>query len=633
MSEELSRLGSSLCRRRLISYPRLHTHIRFLLPFCLLAPAVRAQQTTPPPPATQASITVTSPEPLPLDAPDRSVRSFSLWTPAEQAALPLFASPVDLLRLDPSLTLQERSPGTVQADLSLRGSTFEQTLVLVDGLRLNDPETGHLNLDLPLPLEAIQRFDILHGSGSTLFGSDAIGGAVNLITLAPQHGEATLRLGGGSLNATEQHLSLSVVTAKAAARLTADRDTSDGFFYQGQDDRGFHSNTLALDSFLTLSPKLAPTEILLGVSDRPYGANLFYGPYDSAERTKGWFAAIRQPLPAGLFADFSYRRHTDEFILFVQNRAAYENNHKDTLWQADLRRTSTLSTKFALDYGLEADGDSIASNSLGRHARNQGAGYASLTVHSLRRLTFQVGAREEVLHEIGVGAAQVFTPTAAAGYDLGRGLRLHAAAGRGFRLPTYVDLYYADPTTIGNPNLKPETSQSYEGGLDFTRGKLHLGATGYTLRQTNAIDYSKTSAAAPYQATNVGQIAYSGVESTATYRLGSHGQLDLGYTFVRAPPPPAGLISEYAYNFASNNGSFAYQTSFGQVSARTQLSVVQQTQHTAYPLWTLALTRNRGFVRPYFRASDLANVSYQELPGVPLPGRILMGGIVLSWLR
>jgi iron complex outermembrane receptor protein len=580
-----------------------------------------------------ASVTVTAAEPLPLDAPDRSVRSFALDTVDAKAALPLYQSAVDLLRLDSSLSVQERSPGGVQADLSLRGTTFEQTLVLVDGLRLNDPETGHLNLDLALPLEAFSRVDVLHGAGSTLFGSDAIGGAVNLVTFSPTHAEASLRLGGGSLGITEQHLQLAGVTRRVAARLTADRDTSDGFFYAGQDDRGYHSNVAALDTFLTLTPKLAPTEILLGASDRPYGANLFYGPYDSAERTKGWLAAIRQPLPKGFFADFSFRRHTDEFILLVQAPSVYENNHKDTLWQADVRRASTFSSRFELAYGLEADGDAISSNSLGRHARNQGAGYASLTAHSLRRLTLSVGAREEVLHEIGVGAVQVFTPTAAAGYDLSHGLRLHAAAGRGFRLPTYVDLYYADPTTIGNPDLKPETSQSYEGGIDFRQGRLTLGATGYTLRQSNAIDYAKTVASAPYQATNIGQIAYTGVETMAQYRLAPHQHFDLDYTFVHAPSAAAGLISEYAYNYASNNGSFAWQGVWSQLAARTQVSVSQQTQRTAYPLWTVALSRSKGLVRPYVRATDLANVSYQELPGVPLTGRTIMGGVVLTWTQ
>jgi iron complex outermembrane receptor protein len=576
------------------------------------------------------TVTVTAPEPLPISARDlldRSSVTFDLSDPATQQ--PLFNSVVDWLRMDPSLTLEERGPNGVQADLSLRGSTFEQTLVLVDGMRVNDPETGHLNLDTTLPYEATQRVDVLHGSGSTFFGSDAIGGAVDLITAAPAHASASLRLGGGSLGATEQHLQLSGVMDRAAARLTGSRDTSDGFFYAGQDDRGFHSNALALDTFVTASRQLPPTEILLSGSDRPFGANLFYGPYDSAERTKGWFASIRQPLPSRVAADFAFRRHTDEYVLFVQDPAAYENNHVDTLWQTDLRRTSTPRKNLDLAYGLEADGDAIRSNSLGRHARNQGAGYVNLSLRSLRRLTFSVGARQEIF----AGPTPVFSPSVSAGYDLSHGLRAHAAFGHGFRLPTYVDLYYADPTTVGNPALKPETSQSYEGGLQWTalRDRLSISATGFTLRQTNAIDYSKDTLTAPWQATNVGHLAISGAETLLTLHATSTQQLWLGYTFLHAAPPPAGLISEYAYNFASSNGSFSYRGVWGPIAALTSVSVVQQTGRTAYPLWTLALTRTGGLFRPYLRAENLANVAYQELAGVPLPGRTLMGGITLSW--
>jgi len=600
-----------------------------LLFFALVLPAA-AQQTSPASQQSAQTVTVAAPEPLPVaarDLLDRSTVTFDLTDPT---TAPLFQSAVDWLRLDPSLNLQERAGSGVQVDLSLRGSTFEQTLVLVNGLRVNDPETGHLNFDTPIPLEAIARVDVLHGSGSTLFGSDAIGGAIDLVTSAPTHASATLRLGGGSFGATEQHLQLSGVSRSVAARLTASRDTSDGFYYAGEDDRGFHSNAVALDTFLTLTPKLAPTEVLLAASDRPYGANLFYGPYDSAERTKGWFGAVRQPLPASVTADFAYRRHTDEFILFVQNPAAYENNHIDTLWQGDLRRLSAPTKYFDLAYGLEADGDSIQSNSLGKHARNQGAGYANLSVRSLRRLTLSVGARQEIF----AGPTPVFSPSASAGFVFGHGLRAHAAYGHGFRLPTYVDLYYSDPTTIGNPTLKPETSQSYEGGLDWTppsHSTFHLEATGFTLRQSNAIDYSKYVVSAPYQATNVGHIAYSGVESILNYRPKFNQQLWLGYTFVHAAPPPAGLISEYAFNYASSKAEAVYRTTYRQIAALTSISIVQQTGRTAYPLWNLNLTRTKGLVRPYVRLENLSNTAYQEIPNVPMAGRSVTGGLELTW--
>jgi iron complex outermembrane receptor protein len=97
----------------------------------------------------------------------------------------LYPSLVDILRLDPAVDLEERAPNGVQLDLSIRGASFEQSLVLVDGLRMNDAQSGHHDLDLPMPFQSIERIEILHGSGSTMYGSDALGGVVNFITAPP----------------------------------------------------------------------------------------------------------------------------------------------------------------------------------------------------------------------------------------------------------------------------------------------------------------------------------------------------------------------------------------------------------------------------------------------------------------
>src|SRR5579871_3042470 len=115
--------------------------------------------------------------PAPLSETNRSVELFDTRsTPL------LFNSSVDYLKLDPEIDLQQRAPNGVQADLSIDGSTFAETLVLLNGLRMNDAQTAHHDMDIPIPLEAISRIEVLHGAGSTFYGSDAMGGAVNFMT-------------------------------------------------------------------------------------------------------------------------------------------------------------------------------------------------------------------------------------------------------------------------------------------------------------------------------------------------------------------------------------------------------------------------------------------------------------------
>ena len=443
--------------------------LRFaLLLFC--STRLLSQQTPASPaplPGTVESVSVSAVvEPLPLAESDRSV---NVLLPREQTLLT--ESGVDVLRQDASLNVQARAGDGVQADLSIRGTTFEQSLILLNGLRINDPETGHLNLDIPVPLDAITRIDVLHGSGSTFYGSDAIGGAVNLLTEAPADGvRVVASAGGGSYGSVEEHLRASYARRDFSEQLTGSRDTSDGFIV----DRNYSSNALASETWLKLKP--GTTDVLLAASDRPYGANLFYGPYDSFERTKGWFASLQQQMGEKTSASFGYRRHSDLFVLFDEAPSVYENNHVTTSYEGALRRADTFGVNTTLSYGLEADGDGIHSNSLGVHARNQGAGYADLGLRALKRFSLSVGARDEVLS----GQGNVFSPSVAGAFTVSRTVRLRGAVGHGFRLPTYVDLYYADPTTIGNPNLKPESSWSYEGGVDWTpaSGRFTLTATG-----------------------------------------------------------------------------------------------------------------------------------------------------------
>jgi outer membrane cobalamin receptor len=595
--------------------------VSFLL--CVQTFPAPAQQSDPLPAIRQTIEVTTTIPPIPLSESNRAVETLN--TRDQPILLNNFT---DYLRQDPSLNLQSRSPSGVQADLSIRGTTFEQSLVLLNGLRINDPETGHLNLDIPMPLDAISRIEVLHGSGSTFYGSDAIGGAVNLITEQPRDLAVVLKAGAGNYGSLEQDLRADYATRPLSEQFSASRDTSDGFMA----DRNYSSNALASETWLSVL-KPGVTDIFLGGSDRPYGANQFYGPYDSWERTKGWFAALQQQLGQRTSASYAYRRHTDLFVLLLDDPGYYENNHVTTAWQTALRRADTPGRNATLSYGLEASGDSIQSTNLGIHARNQGAGYANLSLRALGRLSLSFGAREQIFS----GGSSVFSPSVAVAYALSSTLRLRASAGHGYRLPTYVDLYYSDPTTIGNPNLKPESSWSYEGGIDWTpvNGRLTLTATGFSLREKNGIDYSKYDLTRPWQATNVASFAYNGAETALRLRLPASQQLQLGYTAVQASSPPPGLISEYTFNYAAQSALLAWSgplpAKLHQLTIRNQLAVVQKTQKTAYPLWDLSLARNTGKIRPYLRLLNLSNTNYEEIPGVPLQGRTIVAGTEFNW--
>lgn len=574
---------------------------------------------------------------MPLQELQRAVMAID----AEQAPL-LFNSDVDYLRLDPSVDVQERAPDGVQSDISIRGSTFGQTLVLIDGLRVNDAQTGHHNLDLPIPLDSISSIEVLHGAGSTFYGADAMGGAVNFITAPAATTEFRLRAGLGNFGYNEEHAVTSYATKQWSEQITADRSFSTGFM----EDRDYRN--AAISSETHFNTALGGTMLLLSMADRPFGANQFYGPYNSWERTKGWFVALTQDLGKQTAFDFGYRRHTDEFVLLRNDPSVYENNHVTESWQAGLRRHDDIAQNAVVSYGAEGYRDQIDSNNLGRHGRNWGAMYANVDLHALKRFSFSLGAREESYD----GTRGQFNPSASAAYWISSKFKLRGAASRAFRIPSYTDLYYSDPANAGNPNLRPESAWSYEGGFDWNAGgRVSFSATAFQRNEHNGIDYvmcqngfvfdintGNCNASAGttdiWHAYNIDNVHFTGIETYVRYQLRSQETFDIGYTGIYgAQQALHGLVSQYVFNYPNHNAFVAWQGSVGYgITARTRLGVVQRYARDAYPLWDFSIARDSGRIRPYLQLANITNSSYQEIEGVAMPGRSVVGGIEVAFI-
>jgi outer membrane cobalamin receptor len=594
-----------------------------LLGLCLQsAPAQNptAQASTTIPTRSETMVVLGTAAPVPLAESPRSVVVLPLKDKTLAAETPL-----DFLRQDSSIFLEQRGAGGAQSDIVLRGGSFEQTLILLNGFRINDSQASHHNLDLPIPLEGMDSIQVLEGAGSTLHGVDALSGVVDFLTAAPDHASLLLRAAEGSFESNEESLLAGATRGRWSGRATASRNFSTGFMA----DRDYRNEDASAENWL--GSRLGITDLLFASSDRSFGANQFYGPYNSWERTKGWFASMRQELGSRTVAAFGYRRHTDEFILRRDNPSVYENNHKDGSWQASIRHTVPIATPSLLLFGLEADGDSIHSNNLGLHARNRGAGYIDLDLRpAKKRWNLSLGAREEIFSG---GAQAAFAPQLSGSLRITDQLKLRASGGYGFRIPTYTDLYYSDPTTIGNPNLKPESAWSGDGGADWVPSThLSLSATGFYSRQHNAIDYVRANSTAKWQAVNLSGLHFVGVESTLTWVPAKAQALRISWTGLHgAQSALNGLQSEYVFNYLVENIHAAWTVALGHVFAISNtVQLAQRYQQTVYPVWDAALTHDSGRIRPYLRLSNLSNTGYQEINGVAMPGRSITGGFALQ---
>jgi iron complex outermembrane receptor protein len=361
--------------------------------------------------------------------------------------------------------------------------------------------------------------------------------------------------------------------------------------------------------------------------DHPFGADQFYGNFNSWEDTKTWFAGVQQALGEKTTASFAYRRHSDLFVLYRDRPEVFTNHHSDESYQAAVRRREGVSAATSVFYGVEALHESIESNNLGDHARSRGAAYAAVDFRALHRFSLSLSAREEVYRRF----SGELSPTAAGGVWLSPKVKLRASASRAFRVPGYTDLYYHDPGNLGSPNLRPERAWTYEGGVDWApRTKVRGEVTVFERRERDGIDYYRSSPNDIWRALNIQNLDFTGVE--ASLRVGT---IDVRYTGLRGVQDTiAAGFTKYTFNYPTHSGVVNWQAALaGGVVLRTRLGVLDRRGRDPYALWDVYATRSKGAVHPFVQVANLTATSYQEILGVQMPGRTVMGGVEWVWRR
>ena len=556
-------------------------------------------------------------QPIPLEESERAVRAI-----AARAIIPLSASVADFLHLDASLDLRGRAPNGVAGGLSIRGGSFGQTLVLWNGFRLNSVQTSNLSMDLPVPLEGISQVEVLKGSGSTLYGADAMAGVLNVISSVPETTEVRVRSGFGNFGLQQQHASVAIRARGVGQHISFARDFSTGFL----PNRDYRNLSVASQT------EFRRTSILLGLNDRPFGAEQFYGNFNSWERTKSWFAGIRQGLGQKTEISGAYRRHSDLFVLYRDRPQVFTNRHIAETFQVAVRRSDSLPAKGRLHYGAEVIGDRIDSNNLGRHSRARSAGYVAYDIRALKRFSLTAGLRDEIYR----GFLHQWNPSVGAGFWVSTRAKLRASASRAFRLPTYTDLYYRDPANVGNPLLRPERAWSYEGGLDLQLAtQTRASVTVFQRRETDGIDFVRRGPTEIWRATNFQSLNFTGVEAQWVGTLKRVHRVELAYTgLTGAQAALNGMQSKYVFNYPKHSGVATWQAALAHgVIARTRLGAMERFGRSPYAVWDVFASWQEHRVRPYLQLANLTSTRYEEFIGIRMPGRSVLGGVEVLLYR
>ncbi len=194
----------------------------------------------------------------------------------------------DLLELTSGIDVKQRGPEGVQADISIRGGSFEQTLILIDGIKLTDPQTGHHNMNLPISFSQVERIEILKGQGSQTYGANAFSGVVNIITKKMAVNNLNFDLSGGENKYYNMGINGSLKLGNSNHHLSVNKSKSDGYRYNTE----FDNYNLSMNNSFNLSNSVINT--LVGYTDKDFGANSYYTTRfpDQAEKTKTLLAAI-----------------------------------------------------------------------------------------------------------------------------------------------------------------------------------------------------------------------------------------------------------------------------------------------------------------------------------------------------
>ena len=601
-------------------------------------------------------------------------RNITVLTSEQIAAIPA-TSLDEILQTVPGLEVQSRGGFGAQADILLRGSTFTQVLMLVDGMRMNDPLTSHFNGYLPVTPGEIERIEILRGPAAAMYGPDAVGGVINIITKTFSNQKEGVNL-SGSLNYGQHKL----VNGQQGFSVRKGRMRFGGGVAFNQSE-GELIPEKVIDTTTTLEAYHNFFDLkTMGASFgydfanafkfrartaydfRDFGARYFYttSPFDkSTETVANWWNHFQiSKIGNKSSTDFNaaYKYNTDEFVFSPDFPST--NNHTSQFLNFTLNHLREINSNFTLKTGAQVDQRQIESNDRGDHEDWHYGAYA-MGVYQWKVFNFTGSLRADYDDNYGLEITPQFNYSMVMPKYL-----LRLAIGKGIRAADYTERYVSNNLqnltpgrSLGNPNLQAEKGGSVEAGVDFyPTKKWQLKATVFSRVSSNLIDYVSTNeneigsvsevgslrdSANYFFAKNITDVSTDGfeIESWLNLPFGEKGKLQwsLGYTFLNTTNDED-VISVYISSHArhlfntqvllnydifdlSVNG--LYKNRNGRIASGIASELTD-----SYMVWNtrlgIKITENFGF---NFQVQNLLNEQYQNILGAPMPSRWVLGGI------
>ena len=461
---------------------------------------------------------------------------------------------------------------------------------------------------------------------------------INIITRIPQQQTLHVKLGGGEHGLVNASGNYDFSSSGIHSSNVIGHQQTDGYHY----DTDFKTTTFSSNN--TLELPFGTYSLFGGYTNKAFGAFNFYGPSPSREWTETSFFNVSTDFllfPIHFQPKFSYRRHYDKFMYDLRTPDRFVNINTTHSYIGELQSIIPFDSSFSLIGAIEGNADDIVSSNLYNHQRSSIGILAALHGVVKKNILFDIGAREDFHSAYG----QQFNPTFNAGYLFSTDAKIFVSAGRSFRAPGYTELYYSSPTRIGNAGLKPETGWSYEIGTEYIfQPRMRITMSFFERDQENLIDYVKgTAADSAFHAANFTTAITRGVEAAFRWSTGltiDHGSMDhcslqyvlVSYTYLDSRID-IGNVSMSVYSFTHPRHQLNAECSgtlplFIQWTTNATHKI--KLDRTNYILVDAKLSRLFSFVSVFLQGTNLLNQSYEEIVGIPLPGRWLWAGVELK---
>jgi iron complex outermembrane receptor protein len=526
----------------------------------------------------------------------------------------------EVLQQVAGMDIRRRGANGVQSDVSFRGSSFEQVLLLINGIRMNDSQTGHNSLNIPVDLADVERIEVIKGPAARRFGQNAYAGAINIITKINPGKKVKINAEAGDFETYGLGLSANLGGEKFSNSLNMSSNSSQGYMHNTDYDirNVFYQSQLKI--------KDGDIRLQAGFSEKKFGANGFYSSPLATEQYEELQSSIISLAHRQSFGKFKlnsnvyWRRGQDMYLFNREKPEIYRNMHIGNNVGGEVNSSYDWGLG-TTGIGVELRKEFLASNNLGNRERFVSQVFFE---HYFSFFDKKLNISPGISWANYSNEGNFFYPGLDVGYNFNSNNKVYGNISKVHRVPTFTDLYYVSKTEQGNPNLEPESALYAEVGYQYQTKSILAKVSGFLRNSNNAIDWTKIALNdLIWYANNVGDMEIKGIEVEVNHQVLNCLKYSAGYTYLDNDfKQPKDLVSRYTLDNLKHQVIAKLETKFlKNFTNEVVYRYNERLNNGSYNLLDEKISFAKKDFSVYVLVNNITNTEYTETFGVKMPKR------------